>query len=56
MAGEIERDELGTFEARREQLEARGVIEPAVKRQHGPAAGAAPHLGREREPGQIELP
>ncbi len=48
MTGEIERHELGSVEPRREQLEARGVIEPAVQREHGPACRAAPNLGRER--------
>src|SRR5690606_23081446 len=56
MAGQIERDDAAAGKERREPLEASGIVEPAVQREHGQPAGVSPLERRERVALNLESP
>ncbi len=57
VARQVERDEVEALQMRRDRHEARGVVEPAVQRQHARAAMAPAQRGETAEGGvEVQLP
>jgi hypothetical protein len=54
MACRIERDQVAAAEQRCKQIEAAGIVEPAVQSDDGPAFGVAPLARGQRERRQLE--
>jgi hypothetical protein len=55
MAGEVERHDLAIRKERRQQIEAPGVVQPAVQGYDGASIGPSPDTGREREAWKTEF-